>query len=66
MVELDGSWPQYGFAEHKGYATAAHKAALRRLGPSAIHRMSWAPIRAVLGLAGGVDPRAVVPAGVDD
>lgn len=48
MVELDRRYPGYGFAAHKGYATAAHRRALRELGPSPIHRMSWAPIRAVL------------------
>jgi ribonuclease HII len=49
MVEYDAVYPGYGFAIHKGYATRAHKDALRLLGPSPIHRMSWAPIRAVLG-----------------
>jgi ribonuclease HII len=48
MIEYDGLYPGYGFAEHKGYATRAHRLALRELGPSPIHRMSWAPIRAVL------------------
>jgi ribonuclease HII len=48
MVEYDRRYPGYGFAEHKGYATPAHRRALRELGPSPIHRMSWAPIRAVL------------------
>jgi len=48
MIEYDHQFPGYGFAVHKGYATAAHRRALRELGPSPIHRMSWAPIRAVL------------------
>ena len=48
MIEYDRQYPGYGFAVHKGYATAAHRRALRQLGPSPIHRMSWAPIRAVL------------------
>jgi ribonuclease HII len=48
MVEYDREYPGYGFAVHKGYATRAHQQALRALGPSPIHRMSWAPIRAVL------------------
>ncbi len=48
MVEYDRQYPGYGFALHKGYATRAHQDALRALGPSPIHRMSWAPIRAVL------------------
>jgi ribonuclease HII len=45
MVEYDRLFPGYGFAGHKGYATPAHRAAIRRLGPSPIHRMSWAPFR---------------------
>jgi ribonuclease HII len=53
MVEYDREYPGYGFAVHKGYATAAHREALRCLGPSPIHRMSWAPIRAVLAASGG-------------
>jgi ribonuclease HII len=51
MVAYDRQYPGYGFAEHKGYATPAHRRALRELGPSPIHRMSWAPIRAVLAAA---------------
>jgi ribonuclease HII len=45
MVEYDRLYPGYGFAGHKGYATPAHRAAIRRLGPSPIHRTSWAPFR---------------------
>ena len=52
MVEYDRQYPGYGFAVHKGYATRAHQDALRALGPSPIHRMSWAPIRAVLAASG--------------
>ena len=51
MIEYDRQYPGYGFAVHKGYATRAHRDALRALGPSPIHRMSWAPIRAVLAAA---------------
>ena len=51
MVEYDRQYPGYGFAVHKGYATRAHQDALRALGPSPIHRMSWAPIRAVVAAA---------------
>ena len=47
MVELDAACPGYDFARHKGYGTAAHRAALARLGPSPFHRMSWAPLRAL-------------------
>lgn len=45
MCRLDAALPGYGFAEHKGYATPAHRAALRRLGPSTAHRLSWTPVR---------------------
>ena len=49
MTELDGRWPGYGFAAHKGYATAVHQAALNLLGPCPEHRLSYAnvPGRAV-------------------
>jgi ribonuclease HII len=45
MVRLDRAFPGYGFAEHKGYATAAHLAALRSRGPCPLHRRSFAPVR---------------------
>ena len=45
MVALDARFPGYGFARHKGYPTAEHLAALRRLGPCQIHRRSFAPVR---------------------
>ncbi len=48
MVALDRRFPGYGFAAHKGYATAAHLAALRQLGPCPAHRRSFAPVRACL------------------
>jgi ribonuclease HII len=41
MLDLDRQYPQYGFARHKGYPTAAHVAALREHGPCAIHRRSF-------------------------
>jgi ribonuclease HII len=50
MRELDGKYPGYGFARHVGYATAAHMRALKALGPCAIHRRSFAPVRELLGL----------------
>jgi ribonuclease HII len=43
MAELSVVYPGYGLAQNKGYSTAEHVAALRALGPSAIHRMSFAP-----------------------
>ncbi|MGB9593609.1 MAG: ribonuclease HII [Anaerolineae bacterium] len=48
MAELDGLYPGYGFARHKGYGTAQHQAALRALGPCPIHRRTFAPVRACL------------------
>jgi ribonuclease HII len=48
MVAACGAHPGYGFAQHKGYGTAAHMAALKRLGPCAIHRRSFAPVRQAL------------------
>ncbi|MEO6338912.1 MAG: ribonuclease HII [Caulobacteraceae bacterium] len=48
MVEYDDIHPGYGFAGHKGYGAARHAEALQTLGPSPIHRMSWAPVRLVM------------------
>lgn len=53
LVELDGRYPGYGFAGHKGYASRAHLEALARLGPCPIHRRSFAPVRVLL--EGGAD-----------
>jgi ribonuclease HII len=50
MVELDKQYPEYGFASHKGYSCAAHFEALKRYGPSPIHRQSFRPVREALGL----------------
>jgi ribonuclease HII len=47
---LDTQYPGYGFADHKGYATAMHLAALRERGACPQHRRSFAPVAAVLGL----------------
>jgi ribonuclease HII len=49
MRRLASHYPGYGFERHKGYGTAAHLAALRRLGPTMHHRRSFAPVRALLG-----------------
>jgi len=48
MVELEDQYPGYGFARHKGYGTAQHRAALAHLGPSPIHRLSYAPVAATV------------------
>jgi ribonuclease HII len=47
MQQLDALYPGYGFAEHKGYATPQHYAAIEERGPCAIHRKSFAPFRPV-------------------
>ena len=41
MADLDRRYPEYGFARHKGYATAAHREAIRRCGPCPAHRRSF-------------------------
>lgn len=48
MAALEGVYPGYGFARHKGYPTAAHLAALRRLGVSPAHRRSFGPVKTLL------------------
>jgi ribonuclease HII len=44
MLDLDARFPGYGFARHKGYGVREHLAALRRHGPSPVHRRSFAPV----------------------
>lgn len=51
MLALDAQWPGYGFAVHKGYPTRQHLEALARLGPSAVHRRTFGPVRRAI--AGG-------------
>ena len=48
LQNLDGEYPGYGFAVHKGYPTAAHQRALEDLGPSPVHRRSFGPVRRLL------------------
>ncbi|MBT8442009.1 MAG: ribonuclease HII [Gammaproteobacteria bacterium] len=52
MLRLDERFPQYGFAQHKGYPTAAHRENLRRLGPCPEHRRSFRPVRLALESTG--------------
>jgi ribonuclease HII len=49
MVDYDAKWPEYGFATHKGYATAAHRRAIADYGPCPIHRLSFAGVREHVG-----------------
>lgn len=51
MADLDLQYPGFGLARHQGYPTAAHLEALARLGPSPIHRRSFAPVRSLLPYA---------------
>ena len=53
MRELDAVHPGYGLASHKGYGTPEHRQALTALGPCALHRRTFAPVRAV-------DPNALI------
>ncbi len=45
LNEMDGLYPGYGFARHKGYATLEHLQAIQRLGPCPIHRRSFRPLK---------------------
>jgi ribonuclease HII len=49
---LEQSFPGYGFAQHKGYGTAAHLQALQALGPCPVHRRSFAPVRLMIECEG--------------
>jgi len=77
MQQVHERWPEYGFAEHKGYVTSEHNAALQRYGPCPQHRRSYANVAAVLaggrsqgmgdGSGGGAAlPRSPVPSGVGE
>jgi ribonuclease HII len=57
MLQADAQFPGYAFAQHKGYPTAQHLSCLRALGPCAIHRRSFAPVRQVCH----VFPQPVTP-----
>ena len=50
MVEMDRTYPGYGFAEHKGYATKEHLESIERLGACPIHRMCFSPFRPEMDL----------------
>ncbi|NCU78219.1 MAG: ribonuclease HII [Actinobacteria bacterium] len=49
MIELDKRYPKYGLANHKGYITASHTAAIKEFGVLPIHRKSFANIAAIIG-----------------
>lgn len=50
MQEIDKEYPGYGFAKHKGYGTKIHMEALKALGPTPMHRKSFAPVREAMGI----------------
>ena len=45
MLDYDRQWPRYGFAEHKGYGTSEHLAAIAAHGPCPIHRRTFSPLK---------------------
>jgi ribonuclease HII len=46
LCQFDADHPGYGLAAHKGYATAQHRRALNLLGPTPLHRLTFAPVKA--------------------
>ncbi len=48
MKKLDKKYPEYGFADHKGYGTKQHQEALKKHGPCEIHRYSFKPVKEML------------------
>ncbi len=48
LYQLDKQYPQYGFAQHKGYPTKVHMASLQQHGPSPVHRRSYGPVKKLL------------------
>jgi ribonuclease HII len=69
MLEWDAVYPQYGLAQHKGYATAEHLEALRLHGPTPLHRHSFLPVRSAGCWAAGAThaelPLDIWPRGAD-
>ena len=63
MLALDGRYPEYGFARHMGYGTPVHLAALRKHGPSPVHRRSFAPVAAAARSGMLFPPVGVSPSG---
>jgi len=48
MVEMDKIFPLYNFKQHKGYGTKEHLEAIRKYGPTPIHRKTYEPIKSML------------------
>ncbi|HEV7969223.1 MAG TPA: ribonuclease HII [Candidatus Acidoferrales bacterium] len=66
MIEWDQIYPQYGLAQHKGYATPDHLSALRAHGPTPHHRFSFAPVRDAACWAAGATQVALPLASFDN
>ncbi len=60
MVELDAQFPEFGFARHKGYGTAQHRAALEAHGPCPEHRRCFRPVAQALQFAPVAPPATTV------
>jgi ribonuclease HII len=60
MVEMDKSYPMYGFTHHKGYPTPNHIKALREHGPSPIHRLTYAPVKHLISAVNRMNKRNIV------
>jgi ribonuclease HII len=56
MVTMEAEHPGYGFAEHKGYSTPAHSAALAELGPCSQHRYSFINVRRLVTVESEMGP----------
>ena len=48
LCSFDKSYPDYGFADHKGYGTLTHREVIETIGPSPIHRISFEPIKSMI------------------
>ena len=53
LEELDAIYPGYGFSRNKGYPTKEHLSALKKLGPTDVHRKSFEPVKRLLGIRSG-------------
>jgi ribonuclease HII len=65
MVKMEAEHPGYGFAEHKGYSTPAHSAALAELGPCSEHRYSFINVRRLVSVESEMGPVLVPDIGLD-
>lgn len=61
MQEQDQIYPQYGFAQHKGYGTVLHQKSLKKFGPCQIHRRSFNPMRENLWIAAAENLDQMLP-----